>query len=357
MLKSIVISGYYGYGNTGDEAVLAGMLATFREVDLDARVTVLSADPARTMGQHAGVKSVHRYRILDLIRVIRGADLVISGGGSLFQDVTSARSVRYYLFILQMAQFFRRKTMIYAQGVGPLNTIAMRKAVKKTLNKVNMITVRDAESKRLLQEIGVKRPQIHLSADPALVLNADITESQRIISEQGVSGAEMIGVSLRPWPGYENQIAEAVEGIDEACRELGVKPALIPMQESEDCGVCEAIFGGIMLKGGGMPEVVKGLISKCGLIVGMRLHAFILAASESVPFLPISYDPKVSAFVSAIGCDSQIDISAVTSQEVKNAVIQAWNERAARSQSISQRASELRILALNSGELAKALII
>lgn len=111
-----------------------------------------------------------------------------------------------------------------------------------------------------------------------------------------------------------------------------------------------------MLKGGGKPEVVKGLISKCGLIVGMRLHALILAASECVPFLPISYDPKVSSFASAVGCDKQIDIGAVTSQEVKNAVMQAWNERAALSQSVAQRAFELRILALNSGELAKALI-
>jgi len=356
MSGNIILSGYYGFGNTGDEAVLAGILATFREIGLDARVTVLSADPARTKAEHPGVESIHRYRLGAVTGAIRSADLLISGGGSLFQDVTSARSVRYYLFVLQLAQFFKRKTMIYAQGVGPLNARSTRRAVAGVLNKTNLITVRDQESKVLLEQIGVRKPGIHVAADPALVLEPNLAEADRIITQAGLTGAEMIGVSLRPWPGAEVGLGEAAKGISAACDRLGVRAALIPMQETEDTAVCEAVTGGALLNGSGRPDVVKGLISRCGLVVGMRLHALILAAGEGVPFVALTYDPKVSSFASAAGVGRTLDAALVTSDQIYEAVLAAWSERACLASKMAQNAARLRELALESGRLATSLI-
>ena len=125
MKKRIVISGYYGCGNIGDEAVLRGILAGLDELGVEAEITVLSSDPVRTESEHPGTRSIHRFNPLAVVRSIRSADLVVSGGGSLLQDITSARSARYYLGILRLAQILGRRTMLCAQGIGPLVRLSL----------------------------------------------------------------------------------------------------------------------------------------------------------------------------------------------------------------------------------------
>ena len=356
MSKRIVISGYYGFRNAGDEAVLAGMLATFRQVGLDARVTVLSADPVGTRAQHPGVDAVHRYRIGPVVQAIRRADLVISGGGSLLQDVTSARSARYYLFILQLAQFLRKKTAIYAQGIGPLNNTGTRSAVGRTLNKTSLVSVRDEQSRNLLVSIGVNRQPIHVVADPSFVVEPDIEAADNALAGIGLGGKELIGVSLRPWPLVSGWLEKAAEGIAQACEELGVAAVLIPMQEPEDAVVCGSVAKGVMLREIGGVRAIKGLIARCDLVVGMRLHSLIFAASEGVPFVPIVYDPKVSAFASMAGMEDGVDVESLTAETMRNAVRLAWAQRASLGEQLKQRVADLRQLALEPGELVRTLL-
>lgn len=356
MSKRIVLSGYYGFGNTGDEAVLAGILATFREIGLDARVTVLSADPARTTAEHPGVKAVHRYSPAALLRTISSADLVISGGGSLFQDVTSTRSVTYYLTVLQLTRLFRRKAMIYAQGVGPLVAESTRKAVAGEFNKTRLITVRDCDSIELLKSIGVNQ-QIHLAADPALVIEPNYEKADEIIAASGLSESNIIGVSLRPWPGAEEKLEEAAIGIEAACNEIGTLPALVPMQETEDIDVCKAAGCWRALKGSGQPDVVKGLLGRCGLVVGMRLHALILSAGEGIPCVPVSYDPKVVAFAGSAGMGNVLDIKSLNREQIRAAVVKMWKERDRISGELRVSSARLRELALQAGRLAKSVLV
>lgn len=356
MSKRIVLSGYYGFGNTGDEAVLAGILATFREIGLDAQVTVLSADPARTIAEHPGVNSVHRYSPTALLRTISSADLVISGGGSLFQDVTSRRSVAYYLMVLRLARFFRRKTMIYAQGVGPLKAESTRKAVAGEFNKASLITVRDSDSLELLESIGVNKP-VHLTADPALVLEPNYEKADEIIGNSGLAGSNIIGVSLRPWPGAEDRLEEAAVGIEAACNDIGAHPALIPMQEAEDIDFCDAAGCWRVLRGSGRPDVVKGLLGRCGLVVGMRLHALILSAGNGVPCVPISYDPKVDAFAKSAGMRAALDVKTLDREQIRSIITQIWAEREKVSGDLREASTELRELALQAGHLAKSMLV
>jgi len=91
----IVISGYYGFGNAGDEAILEAMVRDLRALAPGARLVVLSADPAATAAR-CGVEAVPRMHLPSVLGALRGADLFISGGGSLLQDATSWRSVPYY---------------------------------------------------------------------------------------------------------------------------------------------------------------------------------------------------------------------------------------------------------------------
>src|SRR5690625_4995271 len=156
----VLISGYYGYGNFGDEALLAGLLSLIRE--LGAEPLVLSGQPDRTRAEH-GVEAVHRYR--GLPAALRRADALISGGGGLLQDRTSARSLSYYLGVLRLARLAGLRTMVYGQSIGPLSG-AGRRRLKRVLSRIP-VAVRDTLSIELLGELGISA---QLVADPALLL-------------------------------------------------------------------------------------------------------------------------------------------------------------------------------------------
>lgn len=354
MPKQIVISGYYGFGNIGDEAVLTGILTTMKKIDVYADITVLSADPARTLKEHQGVKAVHRSRLGPVFRAIRGADLLISGGGSLLQDATSIRSSYYYLFIIKLARLLRRKTMIYAQGVGPLNNANIRKAVAHTLNRVNLITVRDENSKILLETIGVKR-NIIVTADPSFVVEPDIDTADKIIKDAGLGNIPLAGIALRHWPGTEQWIEEACRYMRAACEELGIQPVLIPMQEPDDLGLGESL-GAAVLSHGGSVSAVKGLISRCEIVVGMRLHSLIFAASVGTPFVSIVYDPKVSSFAKMVNQTNYAEIGSKDPAALKQHIKQVWEKRSALRENIKQEAALLESRALLTGEFAGRLL-
>lgn len=331
-MKRIVISGYYGFGNIGDEAVLDGICAGLRGVGIDADITAISVDPARTVREHPGLKAVGRMSLCGISQAIMKSDLFISGGGSLFQDVTSARSPYYYLSLIRLAQMLRRKTMIYAQGVGPLQRPAICAAVAKAFNGANAITVRDLDSKALCEHIGVTR-EVQVCTDPSFLVEPNFDAADRIIEQANLSGRELVGVALRPWPGYENWLADAARTIVNACSKIGAQAVFIPMMEPED-----AIFGeqSITLAHGGDPRTAKGLIARCKMVVGMRLHSLIFAASEAVPFVPIAYDPKVTSFAVETGGIAGIEIGEQNMGALTEAILAAWTNRGGSLPNIAQ---------------------
>ena len=120
MSDKIVISGYYGFSNAGDEAMLSSLIASLKRTSPQVEITVISGNPARTRRNH-GVYAVHRFNPYAVIRAIKHCTMVISGGGSLLQNVTSSRSLYYYLAIMEIALYFHKPLMLYGQGIGPIN--------------------------------------------------------------------------------------------------------------------------------------------------------------------------------------------------------------------------------------------
>lgn len=354
MPKKIVISGYYGFGNTGDEAVLAGILQTFKIFKMDVEVIVLSADPERTKIEHPGVKSVHRYKYADVRDVLKRSDLLISGGGSLLQDITSARSTLYYLFILKLAQHYKIPTMVYAQGIGPLNRSIIRMSTAHILNRTRAITVRDADSKTLLESMGVRVP-VKLTADPAFLVEPDLDEAGDLLDHLGLRDKTMIGISLRPWKSDE-WLKSALEGISAACSAIGAVPVVIPMQEESDAEMAGALESAVVIRGVHDARVIKGIIAECGLLVGMRLHSLIFAADVGVPVVPISYDPKVTAFAAAVSQQIGMDVESPDAGCLKRAIMHAWQEHDALSIKLGEHAQRLRKMALESCEPVRQLL-
>ncbi|MGO8670580.1 MAG: polysaccharide pyruvyl transferase CsaB [Capsulimonadaceae bacterium] len=358
MSGPIVLSGYYGFGNAGDEAVLAGLIQGLRDGRPDIAIDVLSMAPEQTRATR-GVDAAHRYRIGPLLRSLGRAGLLISGGGSLLQDVTSAHGIFYYAAVVRIAQMLGKPTMFAAQGIGPLVRPRSRRLVAGIANRLDAITVRDPESKDLLVSIGVRR-SIEVTADPALLLGSSL---------RGATPAARSGraaVSLRPWPSTDGGLVDRLVHVCHALPGLtGV--AALAMQPGSDSGEVErfrtayrqhsgreAVVVAAAADGDRLPAIIEALGSS-DIVVGMRLHALILAAGAGVPAAAIAYDPKVTSFMRSTGqedavarVDSAADCAAV--------VEKIWAERQERAARLSERLPALRAAARRNADVALSLI-
>lgn len=286
----LVVSGYYGYANAGDEAVLAGMLATFREIDPSLEVMVLSGDPEHTRRTH-GVEAVGRTDLPAMTRALRASDGLVSGGGSLLQDRTSPRPIAYYTGVMHLARVLGRPYVVHAQGLGPIHLWANRWLAAAGLRGAARVTLRDAASIDLARELGVRRP-IELAPDPALAL----------VPER-YGNPQHVLVAIRDWHGADAHLP----GLQAALRRLAADHPILalPMQDPADRAASERIVDGIDGAAVTPPDAdLQAQLTAIGgsvLVIGMRLHALILAAAAHVPALAISYDPKVDAFAEQVG--------------------------------------------------------
>lgn len=303
----ILISGYYGFGNAGDEAMLTAILGALYEREPNAVVTVISGNPARTRETH-GVQAISRLAMPRILREVSRCDLLISGGGSLLQDVTSKRSLYYYLGIIRLALWCKKPVFLYAQGIGPLFRPAARNTVRDVLNRTQAITVRDKGSQELLTELGVTTPPIAVTADAVLAMHPGDPDIGRMLMRRyGVCGvAPKIGVSVRQWPGngqYKHKLAQAC---DELQHRTEGQIIFVPMQYPEDKVAAEDIASAMKKPAVVLDEAyttaeLMGIIGAMDVVIGIRLHALIFAALMGVPSVGISYDPKVDRFLESVG--------------------------------------------------------
>jgi len=305
----VLLSGYYGFDNAGDEAVLAAILTHLSDRFNQPRFTVASGNPAATSQMHSNasqkyfLNAIKRDDFKMLAANIKKTDLFISGGGSLLQDVTSLRNVAYHCGLLRLAQFKRTPSMMYAQGVGPLNQPLSQKLVRMATAKVSAITVRDNASKVLLQRIGVKSP-IQVTADPVWGLEVEVDDNKSSIFQKETVWC----VSLRSWPSDdENTSRQRVGATLAALRDLAMRRSAVlrflPMQAKVDDALLASL--GVspsewIATAGVHPTKIMAQTAACDLMIAMRLHALIFAASQSVPCVAINYDPKVAALAETL---------------------------------------------------------
>jgi polysaccharide pyruvyl transferase CsaB len=345
----ILISGYYGFNNTGDEAILAAMVQQFRKKDPGIKITVLSADPAATSRRYK-TASAHRLNPLSIISAISNCDIFISGGGGLLQDTTGKFSVIYYLALLFLAKMFGKKTAVFGQGYGPIKYSFNRKLARAVLDRANLVTVRDIASKRGLKADRVQTPPVLACADPALLL--DKSPFTEIIKSEEITEFErpVAGVCLRPFrdmpEDFIPRIAEALDGFADSCQ---ADIIFIPFKAPEDTQLSVRVLShmknkGRVIEGEYDPQQILGLIGSLDMVIGMRLHSLIFSAAGSVPALGISYDPKVRAFCDDAGVPClDPDFSSKSFSEMAGAV---WKERARHKTELAERLKLLRYKAL-----------
>lgn len=363
----LALSGYYGCGNTGDEAVLDGIARslTLRRPDERVDLVVLSASPDDTRRRHE-FAAVDRMSLLAVRRALKASDLLISGGGSLLQDATSLRSLLYYLWVIRLARVCRTPVMVYAQGVGPLRSRTARAITRVTLNRVGAITVRDPESAALLRAIGVTRPPLEVTADPAFVLDpVGQPAAERALADAGIEpGEAIVGLALRPVASGGPSASGAGRIAEALARRTGARVLFMPMQPPGDARLAEeamavAPAGSAMLRSALAPRETLAVVGRLEGLVAMRLHALIFAAMTGVPMVALAYDPKVVSLMADLGQAARcLDLGAARPDAVAAAVASGLADRGAVRRELLGRAAVLRERALVNAdralELAKA---
>ncbi len=320
-LVHILVSGYYGYGNAGDEAVLASIYGTIREISPGADVSVLSNAPENTAADF-GCRAVPRFAPLEVLREIRRCDILISGGGSLIQDKTSTRSLLYYLAVIRLAKIFKKRVMIFANGIGPVDGEGNRRRVKKAVDLADAVTLRDPDSLEELRNMGVTRQDIIVTADPVFTLPLPkIGGVREILTSCGVPEGAYVVVSVRPWDvenGFYESFARICDGIalkhDLRVVFIEMQPALDENMSREVMSLMEA--PAYLIPGKHSSAELMGIIGGASLVLSMRLHALIFAACMATPAMGFVYDPKVQSYLELLsqpsaGSTGKLDVNAV----------------------------------------------
>lgn len=299
--QQVLLSGYFGFDNAGDEAILESTVGLLRERKPELPICALSRTPGETAARLA-IGATARMSPGGVAAQLLRSRLLISGGGSLLQDVTSHRSLAYYLTLLSVGRAFGCRTFVMAQGIGPLRAARSRKWVASVLNRVDALTVRDVDSARLLREIGVRR-EAEVTADLAFALPPRYTP--RVAARTGSSGA--IAVSLRPWPGVEALLGPLAACLREARGAGGGGGRSLlgwPLNPAEDLPILRKLADLLpeleILEGPYTPGEWVALAGGCSVVLGMRLHALIFGACGSAAVMGISYDPKVESLLDRV---------------------------------------------------------
>ena len=320
----VVICGAYGRGNAGDDAILEAILQEMRSIDPDMPITVLTKDPKATRLTYR-VRTAGRMDVGTWKKAMRHAGLYINGGGSLIQDVTSRRSLWFYLHNIQAAHKAGCKVQMYGCGIGPVLREQHRKLAASVLNaNVDVITLREPDSLKELQSMGVTKPEILLTADPALTLPAaSEDEIDSVLLRAGIpTHGKYLCFALRNWKGFEDKAPLFAQAAKYAYETYGLTPVFAAVEKHLDPVAGRLAATGLdiphyFLDDAGSAGTIIGALSRMQAVVSMRLHALIFAAGQGIPLAGVVYDPKVSAFLRYIGQENFLDLDALTADALK----------------------------------------
>lgn len=306
-MKKIVVSGYYGFDNLGDEAVLESVLNNIRLAMGELHITVLSANPEATEMLY-GVHAIKRTAPVKVLKALWDCDALISGGGSLLQDVTGRLSIFYYLSLIAMGKFMGKKVMVYSQGIGPIRKPFNQFVTRHVLGWVDAITVREPNSRGDLIEMGIDPAHVSITADPVISLspqeNPQLMEWLHALPGY-IENAPLIGFAFRGQDmafGAAEKLAKLIRRLRE---DLHANVLLIPYYAEQDAMVLDSLER--LAEGLVIPlrrrlsvKEMLSLTAQLDVLVGTRLHSLIVSAVCGTPMVAVSYDPKIEYFMGTI---------------------------------------------------------
>lgn len=355
----VMISGYYGFHNSGDDSILSSIISNLRNKCPNINITVLSKNPQETAKIH-GVDAIDRFNIRKIMSALRRTKLLISGGGSLLQDVTSSASLYYYLAVMRLAKFCGAKVMLYANGIGPISKKRNIRCVKNVVNKTDLVTLRERNSRAELQGILDENVPVFVTADPVYALeNGDRASVDEAIRNSGIpDGAEFFIIALREWKYSDKEIeAKIAEFADAVSQKYGIIPLVVPMQDIYDKEISKRIAMKInsrcgQLECGLPPKTMMGIVGRAKFVVGMRLHTLIYAVKNSVPAIALDYDPKVDAVMESVGQGFSIKVENIDVEKLRSLADEIIANREEICSQLYEKSQQYNVLAEKNVEMA-----
>lgn len=285
MKKRFVLSGYFGFKNFGDEAILSVLVKKLQANG--HRITIISSDPQYTKKQFRHIRSVYTFKFQDIIGAIAKSNVLVSGGGSLLQDVTSIKSLIYYLLVISIGLFLRKKVIIFAQGIGPIRSKFGQFLTKNILKHCDYVSVRDEKSLQLLNSWGINAD---LLCDPIFSTQTDCSKKNNILA-----------VQLRDFKTMNDDFIDRLaQKVVQDFSDIEVE--IYSFQDAIDKNICEKFEKALkMLRpelkatlytGLSNDEIIQKL-AKAQYLIAMRFHAIIIGLISRVKVLSINYDIKV----------------------------------------------------------------
>lgn len=281
-MTKYIISGYIGFDNFGDEAI-AKVLTDKLKTNGAEKITLISSNPQKT----SQIYNVDACSMLNFFKPLANADILISGGGSLLQDVTSLKSLIYYLGVIYTALLLKKKVIIFAQGIGPINSGIGKSLTKFALKHCEKISVRDKKSQTLLCTWNINS---ELVKDP--IFDIELPEHNH---NKGKVGIQLRSFKTMSYEFLKNLAKEVAQ------RFYNKEIHIISLQDSLDLELCNQFAN--VLKNYNIEKVkvfsklsinqAVEQIANLEYLIGMRFHANVVGIKAGIKTLAINYDPKV----------------------------------------------------------------
>lgn len=350
----LLLAGYFGFDNAGDEAIFEAMVDHFRALSPEASISALTFGDETA--KRLGVEAVPRKHFPSVWKAMRACDVFVLGGGGLFQDSTGPNSVIYYGGLLAMARAALRPSVIFCQGYGPIRGGLARWLTRQAFRLPHLVTVRDEESYEELLAQGLRPDRVHLAADPALLMRPlpvdqmrPILEGENLLAEMGRSelpdgrlseAGPLVALTVRPWPTLPlEELAAALQAFRDKHK---ARYLLLPLQPERDLEpsrrLAELLNGQARVLARSLPpKALTGILACCDMVIGMRLHSLILATVENPPLFGLSYDPKVERFcrrAGALSCRVEEISSERLLREWEHLLLGRKNQRAVQKKAV-----------------------
>jgi polysaccharide pyruvyl transferase CsaB len=340
----LLLAGYFGCGNLGDDAILMGLSQGLKDEDVE--MVLLSGSPDETYRQY-GIRSAPRKDIKVIDEEIKRCDVLVFPGGSIFQDVTSVKSPAYYSTLVTKAKKAGKRVVFLAQGVGPLTSFFGKRFAVTAFKAADDIVVRDPGSLQTLRDLGIKTP-VQVAADLAFLMPPPIErpDSQSF----AVGNMKTVGIAPRPFGKHTKTIIQLFGDLARMLYQSGQMPVLIEMDHNDDRNLIAEIG---KTQGGKVPDIrklqtpmqVQERMARMDAVIAMRLHAGILATTVGVPSFMVSYDPKVAAFAKLLELSTAPNIEGLTAQRLFESFQQFQKDRERNEKILERKREEFRKLA------------
>lgn len=293
-MKNVLVSGYIGFNNFGDEAIFCALSAHLKELGINVSVLCNNKESVK---QKYNVTTYHFKKPFEILNAILKCDVLISGGGSLLQNKTSNFSLFYYLFVILLAKICFKKVIIFAQGIEPVVGRYPELITKTILKLTDFISVRDENSKKLLKSWNIDST---LVSDPAysLVQNRKISDNK-----------EGLIVQLRDFKGIKKEfIADLAFFISKYYQD---EVNVFSFQDEIDEKICLDFINELKkynlkanyISNKEIDETIE-IINNAKFVISTRLHGLIISAALQTKTFALSYDAKIKTLIEELNLEN-----------------------------------------------------